>query len=114
MDDDGEARAGSSLRSALRKAKAKGVAVVVARWYGGVNIGKARFRHVQERATALLYALGHKVRASHQSRISSFSYLPRQAQLIAALSFCLSLPPSPHPPLLLAGVLFLRSLEETC
>ena len=96
MDDDGEDRAGSSLRSALRKAKAKGVAVVVARWYGGVNIGKARFRHVQERATALLYALGHKVRASHQSRISSFSFLPRRAQLIAALSFlsvCLSRPP---------------------
>ena len=114
MDDDGEARAGSSLRSALRKAKAKGVAVVVARWYGGVNIGKARFRHVQGRATALLYALGHRVRASHQSRISSFSYLPRQAQLIAALSFGLSLLVSPHPPLLLAGVLFLRSLEETC
>lgn len=61
MDDDGEARAGSSLRAALRKIKVKGVAVVVARWYGGVNIGKARFRHVQERATSLLRSLGHTV-----------------------------------------------------
>eukprot|EP01043_Picozoa_sp_COSAG02_P051445 COSAG02_NODE_5414_length_4348_cov_3.668157_1_plen_302_part_00 len=63
MDDDGEDRAGSSLRTALRKLKAKGVAVVVARWYGGVNIGKARFRHVQSRATTLLYSLGHTVRS---------------------------------------------------
>ena len=64
MDDDGEDRAGSSLRAALRKVKAKGVAVVVARWYGGVNIGKARFRHVQNRATTLLYSLGHTVNAA--------------------------------------------------
>ena len=39
-DDDGEARAGGRLKSALKKRKAVGVACLVARWYGGVNIGK--------------------------------------------------------------------------
>merc|ERR1712151_924731 len=59
-DDDGEERAGSALRAELRREKVAGAAVVVARWYGGVNIGKARFRHVQERAIILLRACGHK------------------------------------------------------
>ena len=58
-DDDGEARAGASLRAALRKQKVSGCAVVVARWYGGVNIGKARFQIIQERAVSLLRLLGH-------------------------------------------------------
>ena len=39
-DDDGEARAGGRLKGALKKRKAVGVACLVARWYGGVNIGK--------------------------------------------------------------------------
>eukprot|EP00928_Gymnodinium_smaydae_P070232 TRINITY_DN54122_c0_g1_i1.p1 TRINITY_DN54122_c0_g1~~TRINITY_DN54122_c0_g1_i1.p1 ORF type:complete len:412 (-),score=69.86 TRINITY_DN54122_c0_g1_i1:258-1493(-) len=59
-DDDGEERAGAALRAELRKERVVGAAVVVARWYGGVNIGKARFRHVQERATTLLQACGHQ------------------------------------------------------
>ena len=58
-DDDGEDRAGASLRSALRKEGVRGAVAVVARWYGGVNIGKARFRHIQERAVLALQAAGH-------------------------------------------------------
>jgi len=58
-DDDGEARGGSSLRAALRKENVIGAVAVVARWYGGVNIGKARFRHIQERAITALRAAGH-------------------------------------------------------
>jgi len=60
IDDDGEDRAGTFLRSALKKEKAVGVAAVVARWYGGVNIGKARFQHIQERVVSLLRAVGHQ------------------------------------------------------
>jgi len=85
-DDDGEVRAGGSLRSVLRKEKVLGAVVVVARWYGGVNIGpwrciscyyksndivyadadcalftgKARFQHVESQALSLLKAIGQK------------------------------------------------------
>ena len=41
-----------------RPGKALGVAVVVARHYGGQNIGKARFNHIRERAGAMLDAIG--------------------------------------------------------
>ncbi|GBG28536.1 Hypothetical Protein FCC1311_047592 [Hondaea fermentalgiana] len=39
-DDDGEDRAGGRLRGELRREKVLGAAVVVARWYGGQNLGK--------------------------------------------------------------------------
>lgn len=58
-DDDGEERAGASLRTALRQDKIVGAVAVVARWYGGVNIGKARFRLIQERALTAFKAVGH-------------------------------------------------------
>jgi len=62
-DEDGEDRAGASLRSALRTEGVRGAVAVVARWYGGENIGKARFRHfykrIQERAIAALRSAGH-------------------------------------------------------
>ena len=59
-DDDGEDRAGSSLLSALRSDDAVGISAVVARWYGGVNIGKARFQHIKERVHAALRSVGQK------------------------------------------------------
>ena len=59
FDDDGETRGGSSLRAAMRKERVVGAAAVVARWYGGENIGKARFRHIQERAITAFRAAGH-------------------------------------------------------
>ena len=58
-DDDGEARGGGALRGALKKAKATSVVAVCARWYGGVNIGKARFAHIRGRVRSLLRAVGH-------------------------------------------------------
>eukprot|EP00750_Incisomonas_marina_P030237 INCI7432.2.p2 GENE.INCI7432.2~~INCI7432.2.p2 ORF type:complete len:445 (-),score=90.91 INCI7432.2:2578-3912(-) len=59
-DDDGENRAGSSLRAALRKEKMTGIATCVARWYGGTNIGKVRFRHIQNCALQALRAGGFR------------------------------------------------------
>jgi hypothetical protein len=58
-DDDGEARAGGVLLASLRRSKVVGAAIVVARWYGGQNIGKARFKHICERAATLLRGCGH-------------------------------------------------------
>mmetsp|Transcript_6908 Transcript_6908/g.12236 ORF Transcript_6908/g.12236 Transcript_6908/m.12236 type:complete len:224 (+) Transcript_6908:577-1248(+) len=60
MDDDGEAKAGVRLRGVLRKEKVVGGVFVVARWYGGVNIGKARFTHICNCARLLLAHVKHE------------------------------------------------------
>lgn len=59
-DDDGEDRAGRVLLSVLEKDKVLDVAVVVSRWYGGINLGKARFRHIRESTRVLLQQCGHQ------------------------------------------------------
>ena len=58
FDDDGEARGGAAIRAELNARKAVGVACVVTRFYGGENIGKARFEHIRERTAAMLAAAG--------------------------------------------------------
>jgi hypothetical protein len=45
-DDDGEKWAGSKLQHVLNDTGTEGV-VVVARWYGGHNIGPIRFTHIE-------------------------------------------------------------------
>ncbi|KAL5121904.1 hypothetical protein ACEQ8H_000120 [Pleosporales sp. CAS-2024a] len=45
-DDDGEKWAGGRLQSVLNDTQAEGV-IVVARWYGGQNIGPVRFTHME-------------------------------------------------------------------
>ena len=59
-DDDGEAHGGQRLLGCLTAEKVVDAAVVVARVWGGVNLGKARFDHIQERARTLLRAVGHQ------------------------------------------------------
>lgn len=59
-DDDGEARGGQRLLGCLTAEKVSNAAIVVARVWGGVNLGKARFDHIQERARTLLRAVGHQ------------------------------------------------------
>jgi putative IMPACT (imprinted ancient) family translation regulator len=49
FDDDGEKWAGSRLQHVLAETGAEGV-VVVARWYGGQNIGPVRFTHIEDSA----------------------------------------------------------------
>jgi hypothetical protein len=58
FDDDGESRGGAAIRAELNKQDAVGVAVVVTRAYGGVNLGKKRFEHIRERVLVLLRAAG--------------------------------------------------------
>lgn len=54
-DDDGEKWAGNRLQHVLNDAGAEGV-VVVARWYGGQNIGPIRFTHIEDTAKQALWS----------------------------------------------------------
>jgi len=58
--DDGEDRAGGRLLAMLNKEKALGVAVVVSRWFGGINLGPVRFQHICGSARILLQQCGHR------------------------------------------------------
>jgi putative IMPACT (imprinted ancient) family translation regulator len=58
FDDDGESRGGASIRAELNALDAVGVACVVTRAYGGVNLGKKRFEHIRERVSKLIQAAG--------------------------------------------------------
>lgn len=58
-DDDGESWAGKRLSNVLRDTQTEGT-VVVARWYGGQNIGPIRFTHIE---TCARDAIAHGKRA---------------------------------------------------
>ena len=58
FDDDGEDGAGDRLLSVLRKMKVYNVMVVVSRWFGGINLGNDRFRHINDSAKKII--LCHK------------------------------------------------------
>lgn len=53
-DDDGEKWAGSRLQNVLNDMGIEGV-VVVARWYGGQNIGPIRFTHIENCAKQAIW-----------------------------------------------------------
>ena len=57
-DDDGEDAAGGRLAMLLDLMKVDGAMVVVSRWYGGVKLGPARFKHINNVARELLEAEG--------------------------------------------------------
>jgi hypothetical protein len=52
--------AGKRLLSKMKNMGATNVVMCVTRWYGGVNLGKARFEHIQSCCMNLLQALGHQ------------------------------------------------------
>lgn len=54
-DDDGEKWAGSRLQHVLNDTGTEGV-VVVARWYGGHNIGPIRFTHIETCAKQAIWS----------------------------------------------------------
>ncbi|KAF2441225.1 hypothetical protein P171DRAFT_92148 [Karstenula rhodostoma CBS 690.94] len=54
-DDDGEKWAGSRLQHVLNDTGTEGV-VVVARWYGGQNIGPIRFTHIETCAKQAIWS----------------------------------------------------------
>ncbi|KAF2797678.1 hypothetical protein K505DRAFT_134987 [Melanomma pulvis-pyrius CBS 109.77] len=53
-DDDGEKWAGGRLEHVLNDISIEGV-VVVARWYGGINIGPIRFTHIENCAKEAIW-----------------------------------------------------------
>jgi hypothetical protein len=53
-DDDGEKWAGGRLQNVLNDTQVEGV-VVVARWYGGQNIGPIRFTHIENTAKEAIW-----------------------------------------------------------
>ena len=58
-DDDGESAAGGRLLHLLQAMDARGVVVIVSRWYGGVKLGPARFTHINNAARLLLEDMGY-------------------------------------------------------
>lgn len=54
FDDDGESAAGGKLMQMLRSMRVVNVVVVVSRWYGGINLGPARFKCINTVAGELL------------------------------------------------------------
>jgi hypothetical protein len=60
---DGETAAGSRLAHLLDILGVEDVVVVVSRWYGGIQLGADRFKHINNVARALLEAAGFIPRA---------------------------------------------------
>ncbi|OII71812.1 uncharacterized protein cubi_00620 [Cryptosporidium ubiquitum] len=57
-DSDGENAAGSRLQHLLGIINAKNVFVMVSRWYGGIQLGPDRFRHINNAARLILEKSG--------------------------------------------------------
>ncbi|KAI8835895.1 Cgd2_2430-like protein, partial [Chytridium lagenaria] len=53
-DDDGEQAAGGRLLHLLQILELRNVVVLVARWYGGIQLGPARFKHINQAARDVL------------------------------------------------------------
>ncbi|CAE8650836.1 unnamed protein product, partial [Polarella glacialis] len=61
-DDDGEDGAGSKLAELLSLAGCEDVLVMVSRWYGGIQLGPDRFKHIRHVAAAVLDEAGWTTR----------------------------------------------------
>ncbi|KAJ9079406.1 hypothetical protein DSO57_1035648 [Entomophthora muscae] len=57
-DDDGETAAGSRLQHLLQVLDVKNVLVVVSRWFGGIQLGPDRFKHINNAARSILEEQG--------------------------------------------------------
>lgn len=53
-DDDNEDGAGSCLIALLEGRQAEGIFVMVSRWFGGVELGSARYKHIKDVAKSIL------------------------------------------------------------
>lgn len=57
-DDDGESSSGAKLAALLELTGSQDVLVVVSRWYGGIHLGPARFKHIATAGRDALVAAG--------------------------------------------------------
>ncbi|KAK7491412.1 hypothetical protein BaRGS_00017390 [Batillaria attramentaria] len=58
-DDDGETHAGSRMLHLLQIVNAENVVVVVSRWYGGIQLGPDRFKHINNCTRTVLEQHGY-------------------------------------------------------
>jgi hypothetical protein len=58
-EDDGESGSGAKLASLLELTRVSNVFVMVTRWFGGIHLGPARFKHIASTARLLLEETGH-------------------------------------------------------
>lgn len=65
-DDDGESQAGGRLLHLLQLTEAKNVLVVVSRWFGGIHLGAARFKHINNAARQALDKNGNVTSAKNK------------------------------------------------
>lgn len=63
-DEDGEDGAGSIMSHLLELTHAENVAVVVTRWYGGIQLGPDRFKHINRVAREAIEAIRTPVNAA--------------------------------------------------
>ena len=57
-DDDGETHAGSRMLHLLEILECQNILVVVSRWYGGIQLGPDRFKHINNAARNVLEIAG--------------------------------------------------------
>ena len=57
-DDDGEKGSGAKLAALLEMSDTMDCIVVVSRWYGGIHLGPARFKHIASTARDALVESG--------------------------------------------------------
>jgi len=50
-EDDGEGGGGDKILYVLQVKKAENLIIVVTRWYGGIHLGQARFKHITDCST---------------------------------------------------------------
>lgn len=78
-DDDGEQAAGGRLLTLLQILNVVNVMVVVTRWYGGIQLGPARFKHINNAARDSLVKGGfvqEPGQASSSNSAASFKAKP--------------------------------------
>ena len=63
-DDDGETAAGGRLAHLLEILGVQNVVVVVSRWYGGIQLGPDRFKHINNVARKQLEMAGFLTKTS--------------------------------------------------
>ena len=72
-DDDGEGGGARRILTDMQRMGCKNVCVVVSRWYGGQNLGGARFRHIVSAARGALLKLGYGEKTVDTSESESSS-----------------------------------------
>lgn len=72
-DDDGEGGGSRRILTEMQRLDCKDACVVVSRWYGGQNLGGARFRHIVSTARGVLSRLGYGEKAVEDSSESGSS-----------------------------------------